>query len=68
MALTYKYIIVQATNLLYYTDNHSVEMQDRWSPNFLDGQLYDSKALAEAEIDTDNHGAIYFEVKEIIIK
>jgi hypothetical protein len=54
--------------MLYYTENHSVDMADRWSPNFLDAQLYDTKALAEAEIEIDEHGAIYFQVQEITIK
>ncbi len=68
MALTYKYVIRQSVNMLYYTENHSVDMADRWSPNFLDAQLYDTKALAEAEIEIDEHGAIYFQVQEITIK
>lgn len=68
MALTYKYVIRQSANMLYYTENHDVDMQDRWSPNFGDAHLYDSKALAEAEVENDNHGAIYFQIQEITIK
>jgi hypothetical protein len=54
--------------MLYYTGNISVDISDRWSPNFLDAQLYDTKALAEAEVENDYHGAIYFQVQEITIK
>jgi hypothetical protein len=54
--------------MLYYTENHGVPMSDRWSPNFGDAHLYDTKALAEAEIEIDDHGAIYFQVQEITIK
>jgi hypothetical protein len=68
MALTYKYVIRQSANMLYYTGNISVDVSDRWSPNFGDAYLYDSKALAEAEIELDNHGVIYFQVQEITIK
>jgi hypothetical protein len=54
--------------MLYYTGNISVDISDRWSPNFLDAQLYDTKALAEAEVENNEHGAIYFQVQEITIK
>ena len=54
--------------MLYYTGNISVDVSDRWSPNFLDAQLYDTKALAEVEVENDEHGAIYFQVQEITIK
>jgi len=68
MALSYKYVIRQSVNMLYYTGNNSVDVSDRWSPNFLDAQLYDTKTLAEAEVENDEHGAIYFQVQEITIK
>ena len=68
MALSYKYVIRQSVNMLYYTGNISVDISDRWSPNFLDAQLYDTKALAEAEVENNEHGAIYFQVQEITIK
>lgn len=54
--------------MLYYTENHAVDVADRWSPNFGDAHLYDTKALAESEIETDNHGAVYFQIQEITIK
>jgi len=54
--------------MLYYTGNNLVNIADRWSTNFLDAQLYDNKALAEAEVENDEHGAIYFQVQEITIK
>lgn len=68
MALTNKYVIRQSANMLYYTENHDVDMSDRWSPNFVDAHLYDTKALAETEIEADNHGAIHFQIQEITIK
>ena len=54
--------------MLYYTGNNSVDVADRWSPNFGDAYLYDSKTLAEVEVENDGHGAIYFQVQEITIK
>jgi hypothetical protein len=68
MALIYKYVIRQSANMLYYTGNVLINIADRWSPNFSDAQLYDTKALAEAEVENDEHGAIYFQVQEITIK
>ena len=68
MALINKYVIRQSANMLYYTNNHDLGMADRWSPNFGDAHLYDTKALAEAEIEIDDHGAIYFQIQEITIK
>jgi hypothetical protein len=68
MALIYKYVIRQSANMLYYTGNNLVNIADRWSTNFLDAQLYNNKALAEAEVENDEHGAIYFQVQEITIK
>lgn len=68
MALTYKYVIRQSANMLYYTENHNLDMADRWSPNFGDAHLYDNKELAQAEIEKDEHCAIYFQIQEITIK
>lgn len=68
MAIVNKYVIRQSANMLYYTENHDQPMEDRWSPNFTDAHLYDTKALAETEIETDNHGAVYFQIQEITIK
>lgn len=68
MAHTYKYVIRQSANMLYYTGNLSVSVEDRWSPNFGDAYLFNTKLLAEDEIEADNHGAIYFQVQEITIK
>ena len=68
MALTNKYVIRQSANMLYYTKNNDVDISNRWSPNFGDAHLYDTKELAEAEIEIDEHIAIYFQIQEITIK
>ena len=68
MALTNKYVIRQSANMLYYTENNDLDISNRWSPNFGDAHLYDTKALAEAVIEIDEHGAIYFQIQEITIK
>lgn len=69
MALVNKYIIRNATNMLMYTEDHSVPFEDRWTPDFHKAYLWDSKALAEAEIDAENtHGWEYFNIFEVTIK
>ena len=66
--ITSKYAIRNATNMLWYTENHDEPMENRWSPDFSDAHLYLSKADAESEIEVDNHGLDYFNVIEIIVK
>lgn len=63
-----KYAIRNATNMLWYTEDHTLPMCDRWSPNIYDAALYVTKDAAETEIDVDNHGLDFFNIFEIKIK
>lgn len=69
MALVNKYIIRNATNMLMYTEDHSIPFEDRWTPDFNKAFMWDTKASAEAELDTENtHGWQYFNIFEVTIK
>jgi hypothetical protein len=66
--LTIKYLIRNATNLLWYTENHDIPMSDRWTPNILDAHQYDSITAAETEIENDDHGLDIFNIFEVRIR
>ena len=66
--LTTKYLIRNATNMLWYTEDHEQVMADRWSPNITDAALYDTKDSARSEIELDDHGLTFFNIFEIEIK
>ena len=66
--ITTKYAIRNATNMLWYTEDHDQPMEDRWTPNFLDAHLYLTKVDAQNEIEIDNHGLDYFNIFEVVIK
>jgi hypothetical protein len=66
--ITSKYAIRNATNMLWYTENHDEPMENRWSPDFSDAHFYLTKADAENEIEVDNHGLDYFNIFEVIVK
>jgi hypothetical protein len=66
--ITSKYAIRNATNMLWYTENHDEPMENRWSPDFSDAHFYLTKEDAESEIEIDNHGLDYFNIFEVIIK
>lgn len=66
--ITTKYAIRNATNMLWYTENHDEPMADRWTPNILDAHLYLTKLDAQNEIEIDNHGLDYFNIFEVVIK
>ena len=66
--ITSKYAIRNATNMLWYTENHDEPMENRWSPDFSDAHFYLTKADAENEIEIDNHGLDYFNIFELIVK
>jgi hypothetical protein len=69
MALTNKYIIRNATNMLMYTEDHTIPFEDRWTPDFNKAFMWDTKALAEAEIEAETtHGWELFNIFEVIIK
>jgi hypothetical protein len=68
MALNKYYLIQNATNNLWYTEDHAVPNSDRWSPNILDAYKHTSYADAETEITTDEFSAYEFRIVEILIK
>jgi hypothetical protein len=51
--MTITYIIQDATNLLYYTENHTIDIANRWTPDFLNAYQFSSLADAENEIDIE---------------
>jgi hypothetical protein len=68
MAIVTKYVIRDATNDLYYTENHSIPLSDRWSPNFNNAHLFATLSEAETEIDTEEYLNTCFVVQPITIK
>ena len=66
--LTTKYLIRNATNLLWYNEDHSIPMADRWTPNIQEAHQYDSVSAAETEILNDDHGLEIFNIFEVRIK
>ena len=68
MAIITKYVIRDATNDLYYTENHSIPLSDRWSPNFLNAFLFDTLTDAENEIDVEEYETTYFIIERVTIK
>lgn len=69
MALTSKFIIRNATNMLMYTEDHNIPFEERWTPDFNKAFMWDSRALAEGEIENENtHGTDLFNIFEVIIK
>jgi hypothetical protein len=68
MALTRYYILQDATNGQYYTDNHDVEIADRWSLNINDAFKYALVADVETELNADSFSSTEFRIMEVIIK
>lgn len=68
MAIVTKYVIRDATNDLFYTENHSLPLSDRWSPNFLNAFLFDTLTDAENEIDVEEYETTYFIIERVTIK
>ena len=68
MALTKYYIIQDATNGQYYTDDHSNELPDRWSGNIGDAHKYSLISDAELELNTDTFSTTEFIITEIVVK
>jgi len=68
MALTSYYIIQDATNAQYYTEDHNVALANRWSNNLTDAHLYASRVAAETELDADEFSSTEFRIMEVIIK
>jgi len=67
MALTSYYIIQDATNRQYYTENHDVPLSDRWSNIIQDAHLYANRTAAETELDADDFSSTEFRILEVII-
>lgn len=68
MAIVTKYVIRDATNDLFYTENHSLPLSDRWTPNFLNAFLFDTLTDAENEIDVEEYETTYFIIERVTIK
>jgi hypothetical protein len=66
--ITKKYIISNATNRLFYTDNHDDLPEDRWTPNMLDAFQFSSYADAEAELDNEYFYTGSYMITEILNK
>lgn len=66
--LTKYYLISDATNNLWYIENHTVPMSDRWSHNILEAYRYNSYELAFGELDADVFPTTEFRIIEIIVK
>jgi hypothetical protein len=68
MALTSYFLIQDATNAQYYTEDHTVPLSDRWTTVIQTAHLYASRGAAETELDADEFSSIEFRIVEIIIK
>ena len=68
MAVFTKYVIIDATNDLFYTEDHSKPLSDRWTPNFNNAHLFATIGEAETEIDAEEYVNTCFEIKPITIK
>lgn len=68
MAIVTKYVIRDATNELFYTENHSIPLSDRWSPNFSNAFLFDTLSAAENEIELEENPNTHFIILPITIK
>ncbi len=68
MAIVSKYIIRDATNDLFYTENHLIPLSDRWTPNFLNAFLFDTLTDAENEIDAEEYENTHFIIERVTIK
>jgi hypothetical protein len=68
MALTSYYIIQDATNRQYYTEDHDVPLSDRWTDVIQNAHMYASRGTAETELDADDFSSTEFRIVEVIIK
>lgn len=66
--LTKKYIISNATNGLFYTENHDVLPENRWSPNILDAYQFNLYADAETELGNEYFYNGVYMIAEILNK
>lgn len=68
MALVKYYIIQDATNGQYYTDNHDNNLPDRWSSDIGEAHRYSLISDAETELNTDTFSTTDFIIIEIAVK
>jgi len=68
MAIQTKYVIQDATNLMYYTEDHSVDVGNRWTNNFNNAHLFDTISSAENEIDIEEYNNTFFQILPITQK
>lgn len=67
MALLREYIIQNAIDKAYYTEDHSKPIYDRWSPHMHDAYRFPSIAAVEAEIEQEYHNSSYH-ILEVVTK
>lgn len=68
MAIITQYVIRDATNDLFYTEDHSKPLSDRWTPNFNNAHLFATLIDAETEIDVEEYPNTFYFVQPITIK
>lgn len=66
--MTTTYIIKDATNDLFYTEDHAIPVSDRWSPNFLHAYQFSTRYDAEQEIQNESFNSSFFLILEVTIK
>ena len=67
--MTTVYLIQDPANELWYTNDHTQEPPQRWSPNMQDAYQASSYAVAESEIADDSELILeYYRIVEILIK
>jgi hypothetical protein len=66
--ITKKYIISNATNGQFYTENHEELPDNRWSPNMLDAHQFDLYSDAETELEHDYFYSGSYMITEILNK
>lgn len=66
--LTKYYLISNATNNSWYSENHTIPMSDRWTPNILEAYKYSTYEEAFTELDIDTFPATEFRIIEIVVK
>lgn len=68
MAIITQYVIRDATNDLFYTDDHSKPLSDRWTPNFNNSRLFATLIEAETEIDIETNINTFYFIQYVTIK
>ena len=66
--MTKYYLIQNAENLEWYTEQHNHENANSWSPNIQDAFKFGSYNEAEFELTTEMFGVTLFTIVEVILK